>query len=594
MLSKTTENYTTTYEEKSRDTRLLGSITITQGLDIVPTVSMKIPIDSLPMENGLIVKNYSNYRVLIQITEDNKPKYGFACIVDSISLDYAEMTAELNLSHRMAEMRDWLMPANLSIKNMLLGYCVENVCRLGFPDDYVKDDQVLIDINYLSQPSTTVPHTRNTPTNHVQQNVSGTDTSNLIYVDTEIPVVIDMDEESYNKRLEMTFASNNKLAALSEIVSNTDNVHFVGTISSHEMYYPPTSGTFGDGVKISTFNEPVDNSIIIAQSPDSVTENECDNNNSDLHIIPLLSDPTISTDYTNHFNRAVVFCGDVGDGVMHLTLKEVYNDINIQNAMGVGSDGKPLFPVGMYKRNVNLAPEAEYDENGTKINNEKIYQDYEMPEVANNDNREYYVTDREQLAKDNGLVKHTVYNFSDLYPIPDLEKSVRDSQGNTTKIEMEITNDDRIEITKRAYWRAVRYLKSQRPTPVYTFNSGSLPNIDLIGKKVRFRYAAQVTYPDDTEMQSHEAECHDTKSQMIDFIDEEYYITNRIVTFDNDLNEYSTVTLDKELRPNPVEEIAIELHEKASGDDTEGNTEFGKIYPDVSEVGYNSDLGVWI
>ena len=382
-----------------------------------------------------------------------------------------------------------------------------------------------------------------------------------------------MDAYAYNTRLEMTFSSTNKLEALAEILKNTKDIHFIGTISGHEMWYEPTNGNFGDGVKISNFEDECDYSIIIGQQNMMPVLEDCDLVPSpDVQVIPMLDDPEVTMVMANHFNRAAVFCGDVGEGVLHLTLKEIYeNKDELED---------PLFPVEKYDFNINLQPEAAYD-NTThkKINNEKVYENIDIPVMANNENREYYVTDLEQLADDNGTVYHTVYNFSDLYPIPDLEYT----DENGKQVELEITDSDRVEITKRAYWRAIRYLKSQRPEKVYTFNTAALPPIDMVGKKVRFRYKKHVTQVD---------ECGEPIETTVADIDECFYITERIITFDEVLNETGTITLDKELRPSTVEEIAIELSKKGAAKDSEGGEvgELGELYPDFGNSTWNASM----
>lgn len=580
VLNSTT-NYQTTYVEMGRDTRTIGNITIQQGLDSVPTVEMTIPLEALPESN------LNNYRVLISIYSGGERKYGLACVVDNLKISYANETAELSLSHRMSEMRNWLMPANLAIKNMPLGYCVENVCKLGFPDDYVKEEDVLTQIKYLTY--TSAPKGSNdysgyrlqegTATNHVQWDWSLASADERIYVNEEVPVVIDMSAEAYNTLLEMAFSSTSKLEALGEIIKNTEKVHFLGTISEHELFYPPINGRFGDGVKIATFDdEACDSSMVI--SPVSMISDidDCDPADNSITIIPMLSEPEISIDYDEHFNRAVVFCGDVGDGVLHLTLKQLYDKQFDNDWLNANPDYKALlekFPIGMYERNVNLKPETAYNDNGTKINNEKVYNDYEMPVVANNDNREYFVTDVEQLAKDNGVVLHTTYNFSDLYPIPDLEYT--DDDGN--KIELQITDSDRMEITKRAYLRAVRYLRAQRPQEIYQFNAVALPPIDIVGKKVRFLYKKYVSDLDD---------CNEPVKKLITDIDECFYITQRIIVFDDEMNESSVLTLDRELRPNAVATIAIELSKK--GADPIEASALGELYPEFGTHRWTTDM----
>lgn len=573
MGSEQSQGYKVTYEEVSRDTRTLGTFQIRQQIDTVPTVTMSIPIDALPVdEQGLPETNLNNYRVLVRVTEDNAIKYGLACIVDTIHINYDTGVVDLTMSHRMAEMRQWVMPRNLVVKDMPFGHCAENVVKLGFPDDYVNSEEVLKAINYISFVTSKERKNYNeipegSATNHVQANYNSLSEEEKIYVPQEIPVTIEMDAYAYNTRLEMTFSSNNKLEALAEMLKNTKDLHFIGTISGHEMFYEPTNGNFGDGVKISKFDEDCDYSIIIAPNRLVPELEDCDDNPSDVAIIPMLGDPELSFEMANHFNRAAVFCGDIGDGILHLTLKELYEN--------PGEDIDPKFPIGRYDKNINLNPEAEYDVKGTKINNEKTYTELEIPILANNDNREYFVTDLEQLADDNGVVYHTVYNFGDLYPIPDLEysESYIDESGEqkSRKIELEITDDDRREITKRAYWRAIRFLKAQRPQRTFSFNTGALPPIDMVGKKVRFMYSRKITNVDD---------CGEQQEVVVANIDECFYITQRIITFDELLNETGTVTLDKELRPNTNEEIAVELSRKGGVDDETNDNDFemGELY----------------
>lgn len=563
-----TNGYKVTYEEVSRDTRTLGELSIKQMLDDVPSVTMTIPIDALPKdEKGIPVTNLNNYRVLVYVMTNGVRKYGLACIVDTIEVNYETGEVKLELLHRMAEMKQWLMPANLVVKSMPLGHCVENVAKLGFPDDYVKDEEVLKQINYITNLTEddralypTLPI--DTATRKVQSNYQALSDAEKLYVPEEIPVTIEMDAYAYNTLLEMTFSSTNKLEALAEIMKNTKDLHFLGTISGHEMWYEPTHGNFGDGVKISNFEDECDYSIIVSQNVLDPALESCDANPAEgISTITMLGDPVCSQSLTDHFNRAAVFCGDIGDGILHLTLKEMYQHPELQDEK---------FPIGMYEYNINLQPEAEYEKDThKKINNEKVYENLDIPVIANNDNREYFVTDSEQLAKDNGVVYHTVYNFSDLYPIPDLEYT--DDNGN--KIELEITDEDRLEITKRAYNRAIRYLKAQRPTWQYQFNTGELPAIDMVGKRVRFIYQKEVTYLD---------ECNEPVKTVVADIDECFYITERIISFDAELNETATITLDKELRPNTNEEIALQLHEKKKNSDT-STMELGTLYPEYGK-----------
>lgn len=186
-----------------------------------------------------------------------------------------------------------------------------------------------------------------------------------------------------------------------------------------------------------------------------------------------------------------------------------------------------------------------------KINNEKTYSDYDIIQYTANTNREYYVTDSVQLEKDGGVVKQEVHQYSDLYPIPGTDKV--------------ITTDDIIEMEKRAYRRAVRMLKAQRPEEAIQFQTTALPNDVFVGDKIRFIYTKTLTEID---------ECGDKKETDIISIDDYYYITKINPEFDDALNEVDNITLDKELRTNDFDVPELELPDKENG--TEG-AETGSI-----------------
>lgn len=184
-----------------------------------------------------------------------------------------------------------------------------------------------------------------------------------------------------------------------------------------------------------------------------------------------------------------------------------------------------------------------------KINNERTYSDYDIIQYTANTNREYYVTDVVQLEKDGGVVKQEVHQYSDLYPIP-----------GTDKI---ITTDDIIEMEKRAYQRAVRMLKAQRPEEVFQFDTTALPADLYEGDKVRFIYSKILTTQDD---------CGETTEDVLLSVDDYFYITGIVRNFDDALNEVDTVTLDKELRTNDFDVPELELPDKPdnSGKDSSG------------------------
>lgn len=495
---------------KGTGTRTVGANSITTGVDMIPTAELTIPLEDLPSEEVANGKepNMALYIVKIFYNVGGINKYTFIGTVDTVNINYANYTVTMNLSHRVARMREWVMPSGYIVKNTTLSHVIG-------PDG--------ADLGY----SSTMGPTTQTYESRVE----------FVYQDG----VQDMN-------IEMSFSSVNKLEALNEVLNNTENVHFVVDLSDAE----------GDRIILGEFGQDTD--VLISTT--SYYEDSCTNRDTSKYVT-MLTEPTYNVDYTDHFNRAVVFCGDIAEGVMHLTLKDVYDNPELQD---------PDFPVGMYDHEINVQPETEWKQNDnsdktyntTKINNEKVYKEYDVVAYANNDNREYYVTDKKQLAEDQ-VVKHTVYNFADLYPIPALERTEEDPDtGETETIELAITDDDRKEITKRAYWRAIRILKAQRPDHAYQFNCTPLPQGFQDGQKVNFYYTKRVNVLD--------ADCdNDPKPKTIALIQRTMYMTRRVITFDADLNEINTLTLDRELRSRDVNAVEIELK-------------------DLAEEGYDDDM----
>lgn len=499
--------------------KTLDNISITTGIDTVPTMSLAIPITELPTktttESALtgLETNFSRYEIHVYIQTGGVTKYVFFGIVDKMELNFEHFSANFQLSHRIARMREWIMPVNYTVKNTDFDFAIgANGCQLGssstINDAQSYDMQVDIEVRVAEMP-----------------------------------------------KLEMTFSSTNKLAALSEACENTEKLHWRVDLTDTEQ----------DHIIVSEFGDEKD--VLISQSP--VPEDDCaDLDNS--RYVTMLTEPTYTADYTHHYNRAVVFCGDVGYGILHLTLKAVYDDKSLW---------KEGFPLGMYDKELNVQYETAFDSESAseeeqcenrKINNERVYNNNEALVLANNDNREYYVTDTDTLINyDDGVVKQVVYNFADLYPIPDLSGT----DENCEEIEYMITDEDRIEITKRAYWKAIRNLKAQRPVHTWQFNCGALPNYVADGDKVTFMYTKKM-YP--TFPETIEGECIDYDEEQpskVASITETLYVTKRTITFDSALNEFTTMTLDGELRPRAINAVEIELHRKLEEETTDETQE---------------------
>lgn len=490
--------------------KTLGNFEIQTGIDTVPTMSLTIPISELPKADvstplaGYEVK-YARYEIHVFIQTEGKTKYKFFGIVDNVEMDFANYSVTFNLSHRIARMREWIMPVNYAVKNTDFDFAIgKDGCQLG-----------------------------SSSTIHDAQSY-----------DMEIDIEMVVNEMP---KLEMTFSSTNKLAALSEACEQTENLHWRVDLTDTEQ----------DHIVISEFGDRKECLI----SPEPLPGEDCSGTDNSSYVT-MLTEPVYSIDYTNHFNRAVVFCGDIGYGIMHLTLKSLYDIKSYRE--------DKEFPIGKYDKEINLKEETAYaDESASeeekcrvaKINNEKFYTDNEMIIYADNDNREFYVTDRKTLDEiDGGIVKQTIYNFSDLYPIPKLD-GVDYESDKCEKIEYMITDEDRLEITKRAYAKAVRNLKAQRPAETYQFNCGALPVTVQDGDKVDFAYSKKM-FPQFPEEIGAECNDKDTEPETVVSISGELYVTKRTITFDDVLNEYTTLTLDEELRPRAINAVEIELTRK--------------------------------
>lgn len=516
-------------EVKQVGTRLLGTTTINTGIDTVPTLSMTIPLEDLPTEelgaigNGTYVEpRLQRYTIIVYFNIGGVQKYRFQGTIDKMNIDYATYSVQINLSHTVARMREWAMPVNYTVKSKRIEDIVgQKGAALGYANPPLSD-------------------------------IAGYNNFSMQSYDRTIDFVFDADGAA-DVPVTMTFGANNKLQALGELLNNTEDLHFAVDLSKER-----------DTVLISSFTQAPCTNIVI--SPYTYTEEECED--EDLsNFVTMLTEPKFNIDYTNHFNRAIVFCGDIQDGVHHLTLEQYYSG---------ALTPLPGFPVNKYEYDFNQQPEAMWDDEGKKINNEKIYKNFDIIAYSKNDNREFYVEDTKQLEEDRGIILNTVYNFTDLYPIPSLKKDI-DDDGEME--ELVITDGDRAEIVRQAYLRAVRKLKAQRPQRVYQMNTTALPRGVRDGDKIRLQYAKAVQVPDDEW-------CGDFEKKKIINIDECLYLTKRTITFDDVLNEVTTVTLDAELRVKDISPTEVELREDAA--DEVGQAE--RIHSDLGRRNYNIDV----
>lgn len=126
--------------------------------------------------------------------------------------------------------------------------------------------------------------------------------------------------------------------------------------------------------------------------------------------IQIISEPKITEDYSNVINLATVYSDKSDGGVTSLSLREVYNDKDLQDEK---------FPVVIINNNINN--ERDYD-----------YADY--PKVAPNTQLEYAVMDTESIALESGYLREGSFAFNDLSPFSIEEVTTEQNELTTSWI----------------------------------------------------------------------------------------------------------------------------------------------------------------
>lgn len=220
--------------------------------------------------------------------------------------------------------------------------------------------------------------------------------------------------------------------------------------------------------------------------------------------IQILGDPEIDFDFANVINLATVYSEKSDSGMSSMTLREVYNDTGLQ------LDG---FPCVILRENVN---------------NERDYKRYvtQYPTLAPNNELEYAVLDEESIAMEGGTVIEGTFAFNDLSPF-----EVKDKDGKTK----EVTDKDRIEAAKTAYYAAVRNLRQKRRRVKIKVDTEELPADINVGDRVRFIYDNSIYV---------QAECSNYMKKIL-HADDWFYITH--ISYNFGINGYETdsVTLEK-------------------------------------------------
>lgn len=224
--------------------------------------------------------------------------------------------------------------------------------------------------------------------------------------------------------------------------------------------------------------------------------------------IRILSEPTIRHEFDNVINMATVYSEKNDSGMTAMTLREVYNDPELQE------EG---FPVVIVHANVN---------------NERDYRMYtsQFPKLAPNNELEFAVLDLESIALEGGILIEGTYAFNDLSPF-EIE---RDEDGFL----IEVSDEDRIQAAVTGYNAAIRKLKQARRSFKITFETEELPADINVGDKVRFIY--------DNFLYMLE-ECSNYEKKILSY-DDWFYVTEIDYDIDKTGAETNTVTLEKYIK----------------------------------------------
>ena len=290
---------------------------------------------------------------------------------------------------------------------------------------------------------------------------------------------LNMSSKASNTNIDYVYSRQNKLEALTKTTELTDDLFWRVRFVNEKV------------IDISQFGTKKD--WIISVKPSGVNN------------IQMISDPSIEYDFENVINLASVYSEKSDTGMSSMTLREVYNDPDLQK------DG---FPVVILRNNAN---------------NERDYRKYttQYPKLAPNNELEYAVIDEESVAMEGGHLIEGTYAFTDLAPFEiDLEEGE------------EITDKDRIEAAKTCYTATIRKLKQARRRYKISFMTTELPSDIAPGDRVRFIYDNSL-YILDT--------CTPYMKKLLGYNDY-FYITDISYEIDRTGAEVDTVTLEKELR----------------------------------------------
>jgi hypothetical protein len=303
-----------------------------------------------------------------------------------------------------------------------------------------------------------------------------------------------------SRSIEYLFSSQSKLQALNDVLNQTPDLHFRHQMDSSRVL---EIGDFGK-----------DKGYIMSASDAP----------SDGLAVQIIQEP-IFTYEPCKINQIEVFAGNVSNGMAQITMRDINDSLALQDSS---------FPV---------TPSSK------PANTELTYGVLDAVQIAPNNNLSYIITDVDSLSLESGEIYEGSVQFNDLYPTPQADSVV--------------TNSDRIEMTKRAYYRGIRTLKDNRRKTDIEVSCGYVNNGLLVGDAVRLKYYNSLLLE--------QANCDklEKKETILD-IDQKYFVLSRTITFSADGSSTNKFILSDQLtKLKPITNLEVLVLQKLA---TQENT----------------------
>ena len=301
-----------------------------------------------------------------------------------------------------------------------------------------------------------------------------------------------------NHEIEYVYSRQNKLDALTKTMELTPDLFWrVGFTPDRVM----DIGKFGEKKE-----------YIVSEKP------------SGPNNISIIGEVKVKYDFKDVFNLLTVYSDKSDSGMSSLTLREVYNDGDLQD---------PMFPCVLLKTNVN---------------NERNYTKYttQYPTLAPNNELEYAIIDIESVALEGGEIIESTEAFNDLSPFNVIEPE-EDEEDKT----LEVTDEDRIKVAKVAYDAGCRKLKENRRTVQYIMTVEELPTDLTVGDQVRWIYNNKILLYDG---------CSNYEKEVLN-VDDWFYVTRISYDIGEDGAETDELTLEKYIRiPRDLEPKPMDIN----------------------------------